>query len=143
MKLDRRRFVRLATAAVSMPALSRVARADDYPTRPVRIVVGFPAGGGQDILARLVLQRLSDRFGQPFIVENKPGAATNRATESVVNAAADGHTLIFIGPPAAINATLYHDLKFNFIRDIAPVAGVIRAPFVLDVSVSMPVRTVP
>jgi tripartite-type tricarboxylate transporter receptor subunit TctC len=141
MKLARRRFVCLATAAAIMPAISHIAWGENYPTRPVRIVVGFPAGGGQDILARLVLQRLSDRFGQPFIVENKPGAATNRATESVVNASPDGHTLIFIGPPAAINATLYRDLKFNFIRDIAPIAIITRAPYLMVVNPSFPAQS--
>src|ERR1700754_808582 len=106
MKLPRRRFLRLAAGAVALPALSRAASALDYPTRPVRIVVGFPPGGGQDILARLVGQQLSERLGQPFIIENKPGASTNLATASVVNAAPDGYTLVLVGPPAVINATL-------------------------------------
>jgi tripartite-type tricarboxylate transporter receptor subunit TctC len=139
--IDRRGFLHAAVAVMAAPAATRAAWALDYPTRPVRIVVGFPAGGGQDILARLVAQRLSERLGQPFVVENKPGAATNRATESVVNAAADGHTLIFIGPPAAINATLYHDLKFNFIRDIAPVAIITRAPYLMVVNPAFPAQS--
>jgi tripartite-type tricarboxylate transporter receptor subunit TctC len=134
---DRRTLLCMVAATMAAPA----AMALDYPTRPVRIVVGFPAGGGQDILARLVGQKLSERLGQPFIVENKPGAATTRATETVVNALPDGHTLIFIGPPAAINATLYHDLKFNFIRDIAPVATITRAPYVMVVNPSFPAQS--
>jgi tripartite-type tricarboxylate transporter receptor subunit TctC len=143
MKLPRRRFLRLAAGAVALPALSRAASALDYPTRPVRIVVGFPPGGGQDILARLVGQQLSERFGQPFIVENKPGAATNLAIESVVNAAPDGHWLAMIGPPVAINATLYKDLRFNFLRDIVPIASFVRQPYVMVVNPSFPAKSVP
>src|ERR1700733_76637 len=117
MKLaHRRQFLHLAAGAVALPALPRVASALDYPTRPVRIVVGFPAGGGQDILARLVGQQLSARLGQAFIVENKPGAATNLAIESGVNAPPDGFSLILIGPPASINASIYKDMRFNFLR---------------------------
>ena len=142
MKLPRRSFLRVAAGAVALPALSRAASALDYPTRPVRIVVGFPAGGGQDILARLVGQRLSERFGQPFIVENKPGAATNLAIESVVNAAPDGHSLAMLGPPVAINATLYKDLRFNFLRDIAPIASFVRQPYVMVVNPAFPAQSV-
>jgi tripartite-type tricarboxylate transporter receptor subunit TctC len=115
----------------------------DYPTRPVRIVVGFPPGGGQDILARLIGQQLSERLGQPFIVENKPGAATNLAIESVVNAAPDGYSLVVIGPPAAINATLYRDLRFNFLRDITPIASFVRQPYVMVVNPSLPAKSIP
>jgi tripartite-type tricarboxylate transporter receptor subunit TctC len=144
MKLaHRRNFLHLAAGAVALPALPRVALALDYPTRPVRIVVGFPPGGGQDILARLVGQRLSERLGQPFIVENKPGAATILATESVVNAAPDGHSLMVVGPPSAINATLYKDLRFNFLRDIAPIASFVRQPFVMVVNPSLAAKSIP
>jgi tripartite-type tricarboxylate transporter receptor subunit TctC len=139
----RRQFLHLAAGAVTLPALSRIASALDYPTRPVRIVVGFPAGGGQDILARLIGQKLSERFGQSFIVENKPGAATNLAIESVVNAAPDGYSLVVIGPPAAINATLYKDLRFNFLRDIAPIASFVRQPYVMVVNSSFPAKSIP
>jgi tripartite-type tricarboxylate transporter receptor subunit TctC len=144
MKLPHRRQVlHLAAGAVMLPALSRVASALDYPTRPVRIVVGFPPGGGQDILARLIGQRLSERFGQPFIVENKPGAATNLAIESVVNAAPDGYSFVVIGPPAAINATLYKDLRFNFLRDIAPIASFVRQPYLMVVNPSFSAKSIP
>jgi tripartite-type tricarboxylate transporter receptor subunit TctC len=143
MKVSRRRFLHLTAIAAALPALSRVASALDYPTRLVRIVVGFPPGGGQDILARLIGQQLSERLGQPFIVENKPGAATNLAIESVVNAAPDGYSLILIGPPAAINATLYKDLRFNFLRDITPIASFVRQPFVIVVNPSFPAKSIP
>jgi tripartite-type tricarboxylate transporter receptor subunit TctC len=144
MKLaHRRQFPHLAAGAVALPALARVASALDYPTRPVRIVVGFPAGGGQDILARLVGQQLSERLGQPFIVENKPGAATNLAVESVVNATPDGHTLVVIGPPVAINATLYKDLRFNFLRDMTPIASLVRQPYVMVVNPSFAANSIP
>jgi tripartite-type tricarboxylate transporter receptor subunit TctC len=143
MKLSRRRFLHLAGGAAALPAVSRIARAQTYPTRPVRVIVGFTPAGAVDITARLIAQSLSERLGQPFIIENRPGAATNTATEAVVRAPADGYTLLMISPPAAINATLYDNLKFNFIRDIAPVAAVIRAPFVLAVNPSVPAKTVP
>jgi tripartite-type tricarboxylate transporter receptor subunit TctC len=139
----RRRFLHLAAAAIAISALPRAAAALDYPTRPVRIVVGFPAGGGQDLVARLVAQQLSERFRQPFIVENKPGAATNLAVESVVNAAPDGYSLIVIGPPVAINATLYRDLRFNFLRDIAPIASLVSQPLVMVVNPSFPAKSIP
>jgi len=138
----RRRFLHLAAGVLALPALPRAASALDYPTRPVRIVVGFPPGGGQDILARLIGQRLSERLGQPFIVENKPGAATILAIETVVNAAPDGHSLILVGPPAAINASLYKDLRFNFLRDIAPIASFARQPFIMVVNPSVPAKSV-
>jgi tripartite-type tricarboxylate transporter receptor subunit TctC len=143
MKISRRRFLHSTAIAVAVPALSRVASALDYPTRTVRIVVGFPPGGGQDILARLISQQLSERLGQPFIVENKPGAATNLAIETVVNAAPDGYSLILIGPPAAINATLYKDLRFNFLRDIAPIASFVRQPYAMVVNSSFLAKSIP
>jgi tripartite-type tricarboxylate transporter receptor subunit TctC len=142
--LTRRRFLHLATAAAAFPTVSRIAWAQTYPTRPVRIVVGFAAGGGApDILARLMGQRLTERLRQPFVIENRPGAGGNIGTEVVVRAPPDGHTLLLIGTPAAIDATLYDNLKFNFIRDIAPVAGIIRGPLVMVVNPSVPAKTVP
>src|SRR6516164_2363882 len=120
MKLPRRNFLHLAAGAAALPAVSRIARAQAYPTRPVRWIVGFAPGGGNDIVARLMGQWLSERLGQPFVIENRPGGGTNIATEVVVRAPADGYTLLMFGSPAAINATLYGKLNFNFIRDIAP-----------------------
>src|SRR5262245_17555891 len=143
MKLPRRQFLHLAAGVVALPAVSRTARAQAYPTRPVRIIVGFPAGGTGDILARLIGQWLSERLGQPFIVENRPGAAGNIRTEPAVRAPPDGYTLLLVGPPNAINATLYDKLNYNFIRDIAPVAGIIRAPNVMEVNPSFPAKAVP
>ncbi len=143
MKLSRRKFLHLAAGATALPALFRTARADGYPARPVRFVVGFAPGGGNDITARLMGQWLSEHLGQPFVIENRPGAATNVATEAVVNAAPDGYTLLFVPPTAAINATLYEKLNFNFIRDFAPIAGIMRIPDVLVVSPSFPAKTVP
>src|SRR5262249_49797410 len=144
MKLPRRRqFLHLAAAAGALPALSRIARAQAYPSRPVRIVVGFPAGGGVDIVARLMGQWLSERLGQPFIIENRPGAATNIATEAGVRAAADGHTPPLVHSSHAMNATPYEKLNFNFIRDIAPVASIIVVPNVMVVHPSVPAKTVP
>jgi len=131
MKLPRRKFLRLAAGAAALPAVSRIARAQTYPSRPVRLIVGFAPGGGNDIVARLVGQWLSEHLGQPFVIENRPGAGTNIATEAVVNAAPDGYTLLFVAPSAAINATLYEKLNFNFIRDIAPIAGIMRIPNVM------------
>jgi len=131
MKLLRRAFLQLAGIAAVLPAVSRTAGAQAYPRRPVRFVVGFPAGGPNDILGRLVARWLSERLGQPFVVENRPGASDNIATEAVVRAPADGHTLLLVGPANAINASLYNDLDFNFLRDIAPVAGITREPLVL------------
>jgi tripartite-type tricarboxylate transporter receptor subunit TctC len=142
MHLPRRRFLQAAGAATAAPLFARRAAATDYPTRPVRIVVGFAVGGPQDILARLIAQHLSERFGQQFIVENRLGAGGNVAAETVVNAAPDGYTLLNVGPPNAVNATLYEHLNFNFIRDIAPVAGVARTPNVLDVNLNVPAKTV-
>jgi tripartite-type tricarboxylate transporter receptor subunit TctC len=143
MKLLRRRFLHLAGGAVALPAVSRMACAQAYPARPVRIIVGSATAGMLDILARLMGQWLSDRLSQPFVIENRPGAGTNVGTEAVVNANPDGHTLLLIAPGSAINATLYDKLSFNFIRDIAPVAGIIRAPNIMEVHPSVPVKTVP
>ena len=143
MKLLRRQFLRLVTGAVALPVLSRTSWALDYPTRPVRIVVGFPAGTSSDITARLIAQWLSERLGQQFIVENRPGAGTNIAAETVVQASPDGYSLVWVTQTNAINGTLYHSLKFNFIQDIQPVAGVIRVPTVMMVNPSVPAKTVP
>ena len=125
MKLPRRTFLHLAAGAAALSAVSRIARAQTYPSRPVRIIVGFAPGGGNDIMARLIGPWLSERFGQQFVIENRPGAGTNIATEAVVNASPDGYTLLLASLPNASNATLYEHLKFNFISDITPVAGII------------------
>jgi tripartite-type tricarboxylate transporter receptor subunit TctC len=143
MKLPRRTFLHVAAGAAVLSVVSRIARAQTYPTRPVRIFVGFAAGGGADIVARLVGQWLSARLRQPFFIENRPGAGGNIATEAVVNAPPDGHTLLFAGAPNAINATLYDKLNFNFIRDIAPIASTTRVPNILEVHPSVPASTVP
>jgi len=143
MKLPRRKFLHLAAGAAALPAVSRIAWAQAYPTRPVRIIVGFSAGGPIDILARLTGQWLSDRLGQPFVIESRPGAGGNIATEAVVRAPADGYTLLGVTSANTINETLYDKLNFNFIRDIAPVAGIIRVPQVIEVHPSVPVTTVP
>jgi tripartite-type tricarboxylate transporter receptor subunit TctC len=143
MKLPRREFLRLAAGAAALPAVPLIASAQAYPARPVRIIVGFAPGGGMDIMARLIGQWLSERFGQQFVIENRPGAGTNIATEAVVNAPPDGYTLLLAGFPNASNATLYGNLKFNFIRDIAPVAGLSRETFVIEVNPSLWFKTVP
>src|SRR5262252_4229143 len=143
MKIPRREFLHLAAAAVALPAVSRVARAQTYPTRPVRLIVGFPPGGGFDIPARLMGQWLSERLNQPLVVENRPGAAGNIATEAAVHAPADGYTLLMVGTSNWINATLYEKLPFDFIRDIAPVAGVSRESCIMVVHPSVPSKTVP
>ena len=143
MKLPRRRFLHLAARAVALPAVSRLAWAQAYPARPVHIVVGFPPGIGPDIIARLVGQRLSERFSQQFVIENRPGAGSNIGTEVVVKAPPDGYTLLWTAAANAINATLYPDLNFNFIRDIAPVAPAARTLFVMVVNPSVPAKTVP
>ena len=143
MKLPRRNFLHLAAGAAALPAVSRVARAQAYPTRPVRIIVPFAPAGSADIVARLIGQWLSERLGQPFVIENRPGAGTNIGTEAVVRAPADGYTLLLAGSSSAINATLYDKLTFNFIRDIAPVASIIRQPNVMLVNPSVPAKTVP
>src|SRR5215475_12784313 len=133
MKLPRRRFLHLAANAAVVSSVPRMTRAQAYPSRPVRIIVGYAPGGGQDILARLIGQWLSDRLGQSFVIENRPGAGANIATEAVAHAPADGYTLLTIGPAHAVNATLYDKLSFNFLRDIAPVASVTVNPSVLEV----------
>ena len=143
MYLPRRRFLHLAAGAAALPALPRAAWTQTYPARPVHIIVGFSAGGPNDILARLIGEWLSKRFGQPFVIENRPGAGSNLATEAVVRAPSDGYTLLLVGSPNAINATLYDKLDFNFIRDIAPVASFIRGALVMVVHPSVPARTVP
>jgi tripartite-type tricarboxylate transporter receptor subunit TctC len=143
MKIPRRRFLELAAGAAAMPTASRIARAQTYPMKPVRIVVGFAPGGGTDIMARLIGQWLSERLGQQFLIENRPGAGTTIATESVVRAPADGYTLLMIGAPAAINATLYGKLNYNFIRDIAPIASISLEPQAMVVNPSFPAKTVP
>ena len=143
MKLPRRNFLHLAAGAAALPTVSRFAWAQTYPTRPVRLIVPFAAGGGTDITARVMGQWLSERLGQQFVIDNRPGGGTNIGTEAVVRAPADGYTLLLAGSPAAINATLYDKLNYNFIRDIAPVAGIIRQPFVMAVHPSVPAKTVP
>jgi tripartite-type tricarboxylate transporter receptor subunit TctC len=143
MKLPRRKFLHLAAGAAALPAVSRFARAQAYPTRPVRWIVPFSPGGPADTLVRPLGQWLSERLGQPFVIENRPGAASNIGTEAVVRAPADGYTLLLIAPSSAINATLYDKLNFNFIRDITPVASIIRAPMVMAVNPTVPAKTVP
>jgi tripartite-type tricarboxylate transporter receptor subunit TctC len=143
MKLPRRQFLRLAASAATLPGLPRIARAQAYPSRPVRIIVGFTPGGSTDIAARLIGQWLSDRLGQQFIIENRPGAGTNIATEAVVRAPPDGYTLLLASTPNAVNATLYDKLNFNFVRDIMPVASIIRGPDVMVVHPSFPAKTLP
>ena len=141
MTLLRLQFLHLAAAA-TFPAVSRIARAQTYPARPVRFIVGLGAGGGSDLVARLIGQWLSERLGQQFVVENRPGAGSNIATQAVVSAAPDRYTLLLVEPANAINATLYQKLNFNFIRDIAPVASIVRVPFVMVVHPSFPATTV-
>jgi tripartite-type tricarboxylate transporter receptor subunit TctC len=143
MKLARRKFLHLAASAAVLPAVSRVATAQTYPVKSVRIVVGVVAGSTSDILARLVGQWLSERLGRPFIVENRPGAGGNVGVEAVARAAADGYTLLLVAPNVAINTTLYDRLNFDFVRDIAPVAGVLSVPNVLEVNPSVPAKTIP
>jgi tripartite-type tricarboxylate transporter receptor subunit TctC len=143
MKLPRRKFLHLAAGAAALPAVSRIGRAQAaYPTRPVRIICGFAPGGTTDVLARMIGQWLSERFGQSFVVENRPGAGTNIATEAVVKAVPDGYTLLMLSPPNVINATLYEKLNFNFLRDIAPVAAIARVANVMEVNPSLPISSV-
>jgi tripartite-type tricarboxylate transporter receptor subunit TctC len=142
-KLLRRQFLHLAAGAAAVPAVSRIATAQTYPARPVRIIVGVAAGGSSDITARLISQRLSDRLGQQFVIENRPGAGTNIATDAVVKAAPDGYTLLLIQPASAINASLYDKLTFNFMRDIAPIAGLARSSLVMLVNPLFPAKTIP
>jgi tripartite-type tricarboxylate transporter receptor subunit TctC len=143
MKIQRRRFLHLAAGTVALPAMSRAVRAETYPSRPVRIIVAGAAGNTTDIFARLTGKWLSERFGQPFIIENRPGAGSNIGTETVVRAPADGYTLLWIGAPQVISPTLYDKLNFNFTSDIAPVASVLRVANVMEVNPTFPARTVP
>jgi tripartite-type tricarboxylate transporter receptor subunit TctC len=143
MKLPRRNFLHLVAGAAALPVVSRIAWAQTYPTRPVRIVVPFAPGGVNDITARLIGQWLSERLGQQFIIENRPGGGGNIGIEAVVRSPADGYTLLVVGTTAAINATLFEKLSYNFIRDIAPVASIVRVPHVMQVNPSLPVATVP
>ncbi len=143
MKLPRRNFLHLAAGAATLPALAHVAVAQTYPSRPVRMIVPFAPGGTSDILARLMGQWLSERLGQPFVIENRPGANSNIGTEAVVRAPSDGYTLLLVTAAAAINATFYEKLSFNFIRDITAVAGIVRVPSVMVVNPSVPATTVP
>ena len=141
MRLPRRTFLRLATGVPALPVVRRIAQAQSYPSRPVRVIVATAAGGGNDIIARLIGQWLSEHFGQQFVVENRPGAGSNIGTEAVVRASADGYTLLMVSASNAINATLYEKLTFNFIQDIAPVAGIMRTPLVVLVNPSVPAMT--
>ena len=139
----RRQFLHLAAGAAALPTVSRVTWAQTYPTRPVRIIVPFAPAGSTDIVARLIGQWLSERLGQQFVVENRPGAGTNIGTEAVVTAPADGYTLLLAGPANVISMALYDKLNFNFTRDIAPIASIVRFPFVMEVHPSVPAKTVP
>src|SRR5258708_27442539 len=142
MRLPRRHFLQVAAGAAALPALARLARAQAYPGRPIRLLVGYAAGGPADITARLIAQSLSERIGQRVVVENRPGAGSNIAAEVVVRAPADGYTLFLVTVSNAINATLYDKLNFNFIRDMAAVAGVVRAPGVMEVNPTFPAKSV-
>src|SRR5262249_31687974 len=139
----RRQFLHLAAGAAALPTVARIASAQAYPSRPVRLMVPLAPGGATDIIARLVGQWLSERLGQPFIIENRPGSGTNIGTQAVVRASPDGYTLLIVSSPNAINATLYDKLNFDFIRDIAPVAGIISHPLVMVMNPSVPAKTVP
>ncbi|MGA9948237.1 MAG: tripartite tricarboxylate transporter substrate-binding protein, partial [Xanthobacteraceae bacterium] len=143
MKFHRRHFLRLALGTAAVSPLARVAFADTYPNRPVHIVVGFAPGSASDIASRLIAQALSERLGQAFVVDNKPGAGSNIATEFAVRSAPDGYTLFYASPPNAINATLYDNLNYNFLRDMTPVASIIKTPVVMEVNLDVPVKTVP
>src|SRR6516164_8702194 len=143
MKLPRRNFLHLAAGAAALPAVSRVAQAQAYPSRPVRIIVGFAAGGPADIVARIIAQWLSEHLGQEFVVENRPGAASNIGTEAALRAPPDGYTLLQVSSSNAVNATFYENLSFNILTDIEPVGAIIRLPFVMVVNPSVPAKTVP
>src|SRR5262252_1122907 len=143
MKLPRRNFLHLAACAAALPVVSPIAQAQAYPSRPVRLIVPIAPGGASDITARLIGQWLSERLGQPFIIENRPGGGNNIGTEAVVRAPADGYTLLLCGITNATNATIYDKLNFNFIRDIAPVAGISHGPFVMVVNPSVPATAIP
>jgi tripartite-type tricarboxylate transporter receptor subunit TctC len=143
MRLSRRTFLHLAAGAAALPITSPIAKAQSYPSRPVRIIVGFAPAGASDIAARLIAQWLSERMGQQFVVENRPGAGSNIATEAVVRSPPDGYTLLLVGPPNAINASLYQNLSFNFLTDIVPVASVNREPSLVQINPSLPVHSIP
>ena len=143
MKLSRRRLLRLASAAIALPALSRPARAQAYPNRPVRLIIGYTPGGSADLTGRLMGQWLTEKLGQPFVIENRPGAGTNIATEAMLRAAPDGYTLLLVAPANAINATLYDKMSFDYLKESEPVAGLIRFPNVVVVNPSLPVKTIP
>jgi tripartite-type tricarboxylate transporter receptor subunit TctC len=143
MKLPRRNFLRLAAGTAALSTVSRIARAQAYPSRPVRLIVPIAAGGATDIIARLIGQWLSERLGQPFVIDNRPGGGSNIGTEAVVRAPADGYTLLLVGYFNAVNATFYDKLNFSFIRDIAPVAGIVRSPLVMVVNPMVPAKSVP
>ena len=143
MKFPRRQFLHLAAGAAVLPAVSRIARAEAYPAHPIRLIVGYTPGGSADLTGRLMGQWLSERLGQPFVIENRPGGGTNIATEAVVRAPPDGYTLLLAAPANAINATLYGKLNFDFLRDIEPVAGIIRFPNVVVVNPSLPIKSIP
>ena len=143
MKLARRKFLHLSAGAFALPTLSRIARAETYPARSIRLIIGYPPGGSADMTARLTAQWLSERLGQSVVIESRPGAGTNIATEAVVHAPPDGYTLLLVAPANAINASLYDRMNHNFIRDIEPVAGLIRFPNVVVVTPSLPVKTIP
>jgi len=142
MKLPRRRFLHLAAGAAALPAVSRIGWAQTYPARTVRMIVAYPPGSGADILGRLMGQWLQERLGQPFVIENRPGGSTNIATQAVVNASADGYTILMVHTAGAVNPTLYDKLNYNFIRDIAPVAALTKAPLVMEVNPMVPAKTV-
>ena len=143
MKLSRRRFLRLASAAIALPASSRLVHAQNYPSRPVRLIIGYTPGGSADLTARLMGQWLSEKLGQSFVIENRPGGGTNIATEAALRAPPDGYTLLLVAPANAINATLYEKLNFNFIQEVEPIAGLIRFPNVVVVNPSLPIKTIP
>jgi tripartite-type tricarboxylate transporter receptor subunit TctC len=143
MKFQRRQFLHLAAGAAMLPAVSTIAKAQAYPSRPIRLIIGYTPGGSADLTARLMGQWLSERLGQPFVIENRPGGGTNIATEAVVRAPPDGYTLLLAAPANAVNATLYDKLNFNFLRDVEPVAGIIRFPNVVVVNPQVPVKTIP
>src|SRR6202051_693359 len=143
MKLPRRKFLYLAAGAAAFPVATRIASAESYPSRPVHIIVGFPPGGAADVTARLIGQWLSERLGQPFIIENRPGAGTNIGTQGVAKSPADGYTLLLVSVANTVNASLYESLNFDFIRDITPVAGLVRGPLVMELNPSVPATTVP
>jgi tripartite-type tricarboxylate transporter receptor subunit TctC len=143
MNFPRRQLLKLAVGATALPAFTQLLKAENYPTRPIRLVIGYTPGGSADLTARLMGQWLSDRLGQTFVVENRPGGGTNIATEAVVRAPPDGYSVLLAAPANAINASLYDKLNFNFLRDTEPVAGIIRFPNVVVVNPSVPVKTIP